>query len=378
MRKSCESSKFPKLGDIICFGNFEDSFPKQLNMSYLKQRSLVRTSRRKHWLQQWRALPQLQNALRSRGGKFALRGGVCAAFLLGYMCLMEPYWLRIRTITLNTPEVPAAFEGTRIAFIADIHYGAYFSGKRLQQLVATVNGLQPDIVIFGGDYFQWNQTYIAPCFAELQRIHAPLGKFGVLGNHDDWRDGAALTRQGMQTAEITVLDNQAVWIVKNGQRIKIGGVGDLLTNVQNLAPTIADVAETDFVILVSHNPEYAEQLHTRKLDVMLSGHTHGGQINFFGRWAPFLKLRTGQKYVRGMVDTAYTKVIISNGVGMVAVPARFCARPEIILVTLTKRNHPLPPLRKRGETSPLPFRGGVGGGVRNRSYLFSGPIFLMI
>ena len=247
--------------------------------------------------------------------------------------LMEPYWVKIHPIQVVDRDIPASFEGTRIAFVADIHHGPYFSLQRVKRLVADINGLQADMVIFGGDYVHRDAKYIIPCLHELQDVNAPLGKFGVLGNHDHW-ESAPLTRQSMTTAGITLLDNHAQWIVKAGARIKIGGVGDLLEDIQNLTSTIADVKEDDFVLLVSHNPDYAEQMTTRKIDVMLSGHTHGGQVTFFGLWAPLVPSRYGQKYRSGIVETALTNVIISNGIGTITPPVRFCARPEIILLTL--------------------------------------------
>ena len=256
--------------------------------------------------------------------------------LLAIYAMLEPFWFQIKHLTLTDSDVPAAFEGSRIVFLSDIHYGRNFPRDRLRWLVRTVNELQPDLVIFGGDYYQWGRDLILPCFEELQHIHAPLGKFGVLGNHDHFKDYAALARQGMQTAGIMLLDNRAQWVKRHGQRFKIGGVGDLLTDNQNLTSTLAGTRVEDFVMLISHNPEYVEQITTHNIDIVLSGHTHGGQITLFGLWAPFMELRYGRKYLKGIVKTPFTTVMISNGVGMVALPLRFCARPDIIVLTLKR------------------------------------------
>lgn len=259
---------------------------------------------------------------------------VCAGFFIFYI-FIEPHWIKIHRIRLVNQDLPASFDGTNIAFISDIHHGPYFSLRRVKRLVAKVNGLQPDIAIFGGDYVHRDAKYIVPCFGELRNVKAPLGKFGVLGNHDHW-EGAALTRKSMAGAGISLLDNRAAWIYRDGARIKIGGVGDLTEDFQDLAPTLEDIREDDFIILVSHNPDFAEQLTTRKVDVMLCGHTHGGQVALFGLWAPLVPSRYGQKYRTGIVDTALTKVIISNGIGTITPPVRFFARPEIILLTLKR------------------------------------------
>jgi predicted MPP superfamily phosphohydrolase len=103
---------------------------------------------------------------------------------------------------------------------------------------------------------------------------------------------------------------------------------------QDINPTIFDVKQSDFVIRISHNPDYCESFSTKKIDLVLSGHTHGGQVTFFGIHAPFLPTFTGQKYRSGLVKLAHTEVLVTNGVGTVFPPVRFCARPQINLVIL--------------------------------------------
>lgn len=259
---------------------------------------------------------------------------VVGLLVVAYMFL-EPYWLTVREVTIHDPDVPLAFNGLRIAFLSDIHHGPYFSLARVRNAVDRTNQLHADIVLLGGDYVHRDAHYIAPCFAELARLQARLGIFGVLGNHDHWED-AALTRASMQRAGIHLLDNRAEWVTLDGQRIKLGGVGDLWEDEQDLTPTLADVTEGDMVILLSHHPDYAETLTTNLVDLVLSGHNHGGQVTLFGLWAPLLPSGTGQKYRTGTVHTGLTTVVISNGVGTVTPPLRFFARPEIILVRLER------------------------------------------
>ncbi len=258
---------------------------------------------------------------------------VTVLFLLLAYSLMEPYWLEVKSIDIIDQDIPKSFDGKKIVFVSDIHHGPYFSIERVNELVEKINGVNPDIIILGGDYVRQDSRYIAPVFEELKNLNATIGKFGVLGNHDHW-EGAELTRQGMKNAGIKILDNNAEWISINGEKIKVGGVGDLWTDLQDMNPTINDTKEEDFVILVSHNPDYAEEIKTDKIDLVLSGHTHGGQVTLFGLWAPSIPSRYGQKYRTGIVDTKFTKVVISNGVGMVGLPVRFFARPEIIIIIL--------------------------------------------
>jgi len=255
--------------------------------------------------------------------------------LLVAYAFLEPYWLTVREVHIVDPDIPESFDGTRIAFLTDIHHGPDFSLARVRRAVERTNQLHPDIILLGGDYVYGDPKYIVPCFAELARLEATIGKFGALGNHDHYQD-AVLTSQTMVEAGIEWINNRAQWVSRNGQRIKIGGVGDLWEGSQDITPTIGDTTEEDFVILLSHNPDYVETMTTRRVDLVLSGHTHGGQVTLFGRWAPFVPSQYGQKYRTGMVDTAFTTVIISNGIGTIPPAVRFFARPEIVLIHLQR------------------------------------------
>ncbi len=260
---------------------------------------------------------------------------IAVPLLLLTYALLEPYWLTVQEVRIVDPDLPIAFDGMRIAFLVDIHHGPYFSLGRVKNAVEMTNQLQPDMVMLGGDYVHRDARYIVPCFGQLARLEAPLGKYGVLGNHDHWED-AVLTSQSMIEAGIEWVNNRAVWVERDGQRIKIGGVDDLWEGVQIIEPTIDDATEGDFVILLSHNPDFVERMDTRKVDLVLSGHTHGGQVTLFGLWAPLVPSLYGQTYRSGLVDTAYTRVIISNGIGTIIPPLRFFCRPQIVLVHLER------------------------------------------
>lgn len=255
------------------------------------------------------------------------------AVLLGVYVFLEPFFLEEKYIDIRNPDIPPQFHDTRIVFLSDIHHGPYYSRARLGKLVNRVNRLKPDIILLGGDYVHRSSSYIEPCFTELKKLEASLGVFGVLGNHDHWEDGA-LTGQCMESAGIHLIDNTAYWLEKNGERIKIGGVGDYLEDIQEIEPTIADVKNEDFVVLVTHNPDYAEDIRTDKIDLVFAGHTHGGQVTFLGLWAPLLPSNYGQKYRTGIIEAVDAKVIVSNGIGTITPPVRFFARPQIIVAYL--------------------------------------------
>jgi predicted MPP superfamily phosphohydrolase len=256
-----------------------------------------------------------------------------ALLTLVYSAAIEPRWLVVREVEIRDADIPPSFDGKTIAFLTDIHHGIYFSLGRVRSLVARTNALQPDLVLLGGDYAHLRPRYIASCLAELAHLDAPLGKFGVLGNHDHWYD-AQLAWKSMQAAGIVALDNRAVWITLGEERIRVGGVGDFWEDSQDLSATTTGVKDEDFVILLSHNPDYVENVQTTTVDLVLSGHTHGGQVTLFGLWAPIIHSDFGQKYRSGVVHTPFTTVVISNGIGVITPPLRFGARPEIILIRL--------------------------------------------
>ncbi len=268
-------------------------------------------------------------------------GGIHRLFIvpviLAIACLgdsaRETLTVRVREYIIEDDSIPDAFSGFRIAFLTDIHHGPFFSRRRVAALVSQVNGLKPDLVLLGGDYIHRGSGYIEPCFRELGKIQAPCGVYGVLGNHDHWA-GAGRVRAAMRADGIGLLDNAGVWLARGRARIRIGGVGDLTEDRQDEAAALGGAKKSDFVVLVSHNPDYAEALRSDKVDLMLSGHTHGGQVTLFGLYAPLLPTATGQKYRSGLVKAERCRVIVSNGIGTITPPVRFGAPAEIVLVIL--------------------------------------------
>ncbi len=261
-------------------------------------------------------------------------GAVAAGVLVAY-ALYEARRPRLTEIDVRDSRIPEALDGLSLLFLTDFHHGPFFSRAWLKAIVERANALSPDAVLLGGDYVQQGRRYIAPCFEELARLSAPLGVFGVLGNHDHWEDADA-TRRAMARAGITCLDNAAVWLERNGGRLRLGGVGDLWEDQPDLAPTLAGVNGRDFVLLLSHNPDYAEIIPGDHVQLMLSGHTHGGQCSVFGLWAPFIPSKYGQKYRAGVVQAQKTTVLVSRGLGAGTPPVRFAAPPEMILVKLRR------------------------------------------
>jgi predicted MPP superfamily phosphohydrolase len=256
--------------------------------------------------------------------------------LLGSYSLIEPYLIEKKRYTIDSPDIPQAFDGSTIVFLTDIHHGPHFSRSRITKLVDQTNNLKPDIIVLGGDYIEDNAKFISPCFDELKRLQAPLGVYGVLGNHDYWK-GANQTRQAMASGDIKLLENHAFWITKGIQKIRIGGVGVEGEERPVIGFTTSEVTDTDFVLLISHYPNIVKTITDKEVDLVLAGDTHGGQVTFFGLFAPMLFPYTDQPVRTGMHKLKNTSIIVSNGIGTVDLPIRFFARPQIVIIKLNRR-----------------------------------------
>ncbi len=258
---------------------------------------------------------------------------VIGLFLFAYS-LIEPYFIETKEITIESKQIPPEFDGKRIVFLTDIHYGPFFSKQRVDSIVNQTNALKPDMILLGGDYVTNDPSSVGPVFSSLSQLKAPLGVYGVLGNNDPKN----VTIQAMQNSGITYIGNKGVWVGNNSSEIRVGGVADMDTDVPDQLPILQGVTPNDFVILVSHKPDYFPKVSRSKVDLVLAGHTHGGQITFFGLYAPFVNSKYGQEYVTGEKTIGNDTMIISNGIGMVWAPMRFFARPQIIVITLKRMN----------------------------------------
>jgi predicted MPP superfamily phosphohydrolase len=264
-----------------------------------------------------------------RAGLTALGAGVVGAVYP----FLEAKWCRVVRQTIALPNLPPPFRGTTVALLADVHHGPYVPLDYIRHVVGLTNSLKPDIVMLVGDYVSRSPDYIAPGITELGKLEAPLGRFAVRGNHDNW-ESESISRAALAEAKLPDLNNTGVWLEHGGARLRVCGVGDLWTDEQDTAAALGDATPDDAVVLLSHNPDFVETLRDPRVGLVLSGHTHGGQVVVPGFGAPIVPSRYGQKYLYGLVQGPCTQVFISRGVGTVSPPVRFLCRPEVVLITL--------------------------------------------
>lgn len=231
------------------------------------------------------------------------------------------------------PQLPPAFDGLTIAFLTDFHCSAETPAAFLEQVVSRTNQLKPAVILLGGDYVTEGTEYIPLIGKVLARLQAPMGVYGVLGNHDFDTDAAAV-RAALKRAGVIELANTGRWLTRDGSRIRIAGIGDLWCDVQDLPAALSGASATDTVILLSHNPDYAMEITDPRIRLVLAGHTHGGQINLPYVGTLITNSRFGRRMTSGQIPFESFLLYISRGLGTVMLPFRYKCPPEITFITL--------------------------------------------
>lgn len=255
------------------------------------------------------------------------------ALVGSYTVLIEPHIVRINKYTIPLHDLPPAFHGFVIAHLSDLHLGFLVSADFIESVVRQTNALQADIIACTGDYVHKRDTKeeIEQVWPILSKLRAKHGVFSVLGNHDHWADLDRslywLERSGQN------LRHQCKAITKGKERILLGGAGDLWHDTLEIDKTFAGSDENECRILLSHNPDSVDAKFNTPLSLVLSGHTHGGQVvlPFFG--PPLLPV-DNKNYSSGLIRTEKTQLFISRGIGWTIFPVRFNCSPEIAVLEL--------------------------------------------
>jgi predicted MPP superfamily phosphohydrolase len=284
-------------------------------------------------------LTEQKNILTRRN--FLLGSATAASGLALYSGEIARHELSVETHTLALARLPEAFRNYRIVQISDIHFDEYTEPSFVHRVVDEVNRLTPDLVLLTGDYIsntprgvKFAAGALLRCADELRRLSCPV-RYAVMGNHDNIL-GPPLIRAGLASASIPLLFNQNVAIERNGQRLWLAGLADPLSNKPNLQQTIPANADGP-VILMCHAPDYADNVLAQGygvlVDLMLSGHSHGGQVRL-----PILgavhRVYGAEHYVQGLFQLGGMQLYVNRGIGTVGVPFRLNCPPEITVFTL--------------------------------------------
>ena len=265
-------------------------------------------------------------------------GAITGAYATWY----EPWRLQVRRYEMPIKGLPAAMDGYTFVQLSDTHYGPFVPLQHIENAIAIANDLKPDFTVLTGDYVLRSPRAIELGVGVMEKVRAKHGVVAVLGNHDHW-ENADECRRCFGTINIPMLDNARIFLtadgiaaeVKPGTGLCLGGVGDQWTDAVDLNRALGGVDPDVPRIVLSHNPDVAEDRgNPERIDLMLSGHTHGGQISVPYRGAILVPSAYGNKYAGGLCRGPRYPVIVSRGVGMTVLPYRFRVAPEIVHVTL--------------------------------------------
>ncbi|HEX9989504.1 MAG TPA: metallophosphoesterase [Chloroflexia bacterium] len=257
----------------------------------------------------------------------------------GYAWAVEPNWLDVVKVKLTLPNLPGEFDGYRVAQISDIHAGKWMPGARLSRVVDIVNNQQPDLIAITGDFV--TQTYLAApvdIVPTMKRLRAKDGVVAVLGNHDYWGDlGPHLIRRVIRESGMVDLNNDVHTLERDGKLFHVAGVDSYRAGAGRLEQVIAKLSHKGAAMLLAHEPDYADvSARSRRFDLQISGHSHGGQVVIPFAGPPHLP-PLGRKYHTGRYQVGDMIQYTNRGLGMVGLPVRFWCRPEITVFTLHAR-----------------------------------------
>jgi predicted MPP superfamily phosphohydrolase len=267
-----------------------------------------------------------------------------AAALAEDTVILEPNRPQLVAIDLVLARLPAAFDGFTIAQLSDFHYDQHFSEAPIKAGVAIVNQLHPDLVVLTGDFVtvpifhkrlhngEPAASAAEPCARLLEGLHPRHGTVSVLGNHDVACDAPRII-ETLNAHRLPVLRNRSIPIEQKGFRIWLCGLDSVWEGHPDLRLALGDVPGEELVVLLVHEPDFADRAAHYPVDLQLSGHSHGGQIWLPGIGAPWLP-QFARRYPRGLRRIGPLTLYTNIGLGTIRLPIRLNCPPEVTLFTL--------------------------------------------
>ncbi len=241
---------------------------------------------------------------------------------------------QITTASFSSRQLPAQFEGMRVALISDLHVGPVREESFTRRVVNEVNAAHPDLVVLAGDLIDGRVEQVGGATDPLRDLRAPLGVVAVSGNHEVISQEADAWLDHYASLGITALRNSNIELTRGGASIAVAGSNDETAagdDAPNIGTTLAGVDPDAFTLLVTHQPKAAESAGGRGVDLQVSGHTHGGQLWPF-RYAVTLQ----QPTLDGLALVGDVPVFTTRGAGAWGPPVRVLAPPEIPIITLRR------------------------------------------
>ncbi len=251
-------------------------------------------------------------------------GAVTGGGAYGY--LYERHELEVTRATIPVIGLPAAHSGFRIGLLTDVHRSRWVSHDDVMHAVTRLMEERPDLIVLGGDYVTWgDRDYVRPSAEALQPLSARYGVFGILGNHDDDHDmPAALARSG-----VVMLKDARTRVMVSGEALDLVGVRFWTRHASDIAALLRGSAAN--TILLAHDPRRLAEAAALRIPLVLSGHTHGGQVVL-----PLVGAIAAEKFpvVAGIGRRDRTTMFVSRGIGTIYLPIRVNCPPEVAVLTL--------------------------------------------
>jgi predicted MPP superfamily phosphohydrolase/uncharacterized membrane protein YhaH (DUF805 family) len=261
------------------------------------------------------------------------------AFLLGYGIygnIRSEHFSQVTTPVLKSPSLPAGLDGLKIVQITDVHTGLFMRKDKLLNYVKKINSLEYDILILTGDFIDSNIAYLDECVLAFKEFRKP--KYGIhacMGNHDLY-SGYEKISSAFKKIGINVLRNANTKLEINSEKVCIAGIEDLSTGKSDVDLALKGSVGA-YKIVLCHQPYIFKEIADKGADLVLSGHTHGGQVNPLKIGKTYITFASlFSKYIAGFYKEGKSTMYVSKGIGVAGLPIRTMADPEITLLTLKK------------------------------------------
>lgn len=253
-----------------------------------------------------------------------------------YARLIAPYHYEVSETDIFLRNLPERFEGFRITQLTDVHHSRIVGIAEVRRVVELANMTKPDLIALTGDYTTSYRRYIEPCAEALGSLNAPEGVWAVLGNHDHYTD-RELTTRALERNHIGVLNNANTTLRRGSDALQLSGIDDWSWAGTDWLRAFHGLHHKQPTVLLSHQPIVLDFAESEKVGLILSGHTHGGQIDLplIGPPAAHF-VTTDLKYAQGLFRRGETQLYVSRGTGVIGLPLRFGVRPEVAVLRLRR------------------------------------------
>ena len=261
-----------------------------------------------------------------------------------YAYAFEPRWLETNRHTVKLAKLPPAFAGTRIVQLSDLHHSEFLGREHLEEVLESTMAEKPDLVLITGDFVtgflgnvkafrrKTGDFFLRELAEVFRKVKAPLGVWGCPGNHDFWY-GYSTVKRFLRQSGVHLLRDEHVRLSRQNQSIVLVGLTDLWSEPIRWRRALRRTSKKECRLVMMHNPDSFSQAVRFDLDFVMCGHTHGGQISLPFIGPPILPI-ANRAFVQGWFRDRGTQMYVNRGIGVIGIPIRFNARPEIAVFEL--------------------------------------------